>query len=248
MGDDTERARRGAGDSPNGTAGEAAALALLAEPARRQLYELVRRAGRPMTREEAAAEAGISAKLAAFHLDKLVAGGLLQSRTQRPGGAVRLGRRPTVYEPSGREVALSAPPRQYDLLAEILLEVVETTKDGPGDTLGAAYRSAHARGHQLGAAARTRLRGPRLGPERALSAAAGLLDGCGFDPDRVAPDQVLLRNCPFHRLADRSRAVVCGMNRAFCAGILDGLGAATTVAELAPEPGLCCVRLRTRAT
>jgi hypothetical protein len=42
------------------------ALALLADPVRRRLYELVRASAKPVGREEAAAGAGVSAKFAAF--------------------------------------------------------------------------------------------------------------------------------------------------------------------------------------
>ena len=45
-------------------------LAALDDPVRRTLYRFARQQGRPVTREETAAEAGISRKLAAFHLDR----------------------------------------------------------------------------------------------------------------------------------------------------------------------------------
>ena len=44
---------------------------------RRRMYAYCRRAGHSVTRDEAAAHVGISRKLAAFHLDKLVDAGLL---------------------------------------------------------------------------------------------------------------------------------------------------------------------------
>src|SRR5205814_6965297 len=47
-------------------------LAVLTEEMRWRLYSFVRAAHRPVSREEAAASTGISRKLAAFHLDKLV--------------------------------------------------------------------------------------------------------------------------------------------------------------------------------
>ena len=52
-------------------------LAVLGDPTRRRLYDYVvgRRGG--VGRDEAAEAAGISRMLAAFHLDKLVAAGLL---------------------------------------------------------------------------------------------------------------------------------------------------------------------------
>jgi predicted ArsR family transcriptional regulator len=53
-----------------------------------------------------------------------------------------------------------------------------------------------------------------------------------------------LRNCPFHPLAAQAPDLVCGINQAFLAGFLDGMGAATVEAVLAPVVGECCVVLR----
>ncbi|WP_318216156.1 hypothetical protein [Streptomyces sp. SCL15-6] len=59
----------------------------------------IRRAGRAVTRDEAAAGFGISRKLAAFHLDELVDAGLLRARYEAPDGIRKVGRRPKVCEP-----------------------------------------------------------------------------------------------------------------------------------------------------
>ncbi|MCP9943803.1 hypothetical protein LUX12_01710 [Streptomyces somaliensis] len=98
-----------------------------------------------MTREEAAADAGISAKLAAFHLDKIVAAGLLTSRYDSPGGIRKVGRKPKVYEPAGADVRVSIPERRPDVLAEILVDaVLDQRRDE--DARSAALRTARSRG------------------------------------------------------------------------------------------------------
>jgi hypothetical protein len=57
-------------------------------------------------------------------------------------------------------------------------------------------------------------------------------------------DDIVLHNCPFHRLAEAHRALVCGMNRDFLGGVLDGFGEADELAaRLDPQPGYCCVRI-----
>jgi predicted ArsR family transcriptional regulator len=245
-----------------------ASLALLAERGRRELYEFVRRSNGPVTRDEAAASTGISRRLAAFHLDKLVHAGLLRAHTDRP--ATGVGRRPKVYEPQPVELAVSVPARQYDLLAELLVDAVtatsaadaagsaaapdHTTSPGSaanpagrrsaGDLVAEAARDqARERGRSAGAEARAQARPGRLGPERALTLAQSVLESCGYEPARTAPRQLLLRNCPFARLADRSRELVCGINHAFCSGLVAGLDAAAVEARLEPVEGLCCVRL-----
>jgi predicted ArsR family transcriptional regulator len=219
-----------------------AAAAVLADDLRRRMYAFIRRADGPVTRDEVAAEIGISRKLAAFHLDKLAAAGLLRTSFARPGGLRRAGRTPKRYAPAGVDVRVSIPPREHMLLAGILVDAVRTTPDN-GATR-AALRVAGQRGRELGQAERAATRPGRLGAERALTLASGFLDRSGFEPVRAAPTVVLLRNCPFHPLAGQARELVCGINYAFLTGFLDGLGAQSATALLRPSPGHCCVELR----
>ncbi len=58
----------------------------LGEPTRREVYLAVERAGRPMTRMDVAEAVGITHRLAAFHLDKLAAEGLLAFEFKRLTG------------------------------------------------------------------------------------------------------------------------------------------------------------------
>ncbi|HEX5495512.1 MAG TPA: helix-turn-helix domain-containing protein [Mycobacteriales bacterium] len=108
----------------------------------------------------------------------------------------------------------------------------------------AALRAAAVRGAALGADARVGTRAGRLGPERAFTAAATLLETLGYEPVRAAADRLCLRNCPFHRLAVHSPELVCGINRAFVEGLLDGLGAGGVCAVLVPDESGCCVQVR----
>src|SRR5919198_1508141 len=104
-----------------------AAIALLADELRHRLYRFVRTQPAPVTRDQAAAATGISRKLAGFHLDKLVAAGLLQ--TASPDPASRQpgpGRVPKAYRPAAEDVAVSIPERRYDLLGELLAQAILT--------------------------------------------------------------------------------------------------------------------------
>ncbi|MFC4907023.1 helix-turn-helix transcriptional regulator [Actinomadura gamaensis] len=219
-----------------------AAVAALSDELRRSLYDYVRRAGRAVTRDEAAQSAGISRKLAAFHLDKLVDAGLLSTRYAHPAGLRRVGRTPKVYEPSALDVQVAIPGREHGLLAELLVDAV--LSEGPDETAEqAARRLAAERGRELGRAERGAPRGGRLGPERALTCAQHALERHGFEPFRDRPTRVRLRNCPFHPLAARAPELVCGINHAFLSGLLAGLDAPAVRATLAPAPGRCCVEL-----
>jgi predicted ArsR family transcriptional regulator len=218
-------------------------LTLLNDDMRRRLYHFVRRSGHPVTREEAATELRVSAKLAAFHLDRLTEGGLLAADFETPRGfRRRVGRAPKRYRPAMVEITLSLPPRRYDLMGEILIDALGQT-GAAGRPVNTARRVAFERGRQTGARRREELRRGRLGAERALAEARCLLEGLGFEPAEVQPG-LILRNCPFQALAQRDPALVCGLNVSFVDGLLRGLGNTTVTAELMPETGLCCVRLR----
>jgi predicted ArsR family transcriptional regulator len=219
-----------------------ATLAVLTEEMRWRLYSFVRAAHRPVSREEAAASTGISRKLAAFHLDKLVGAGLLRARYDAPLGPRRVGRTPKTYEPSGADIAITIPARRHDLLAGILVDAIRSGAHGE-DPLAAARRVARARGVEHGASHRERLRPGRLGPERALTVAGEILDADGYEPERQGPTQLRLRNCPFYPLNLRAPDVVCAINHAYLSGLLEGLGATSIQAVSDPEPGTCCVML-----
>jgi len=202
----------------------------LADASRRVLYDYVRHADHPVGRDEAADAAGMSRGLAAFHLDKLVDVGLLRARYQAPPDRPRgRGRSPKVYEPAGDGVAVTIPERRYRLIAEILASAVD---DDPAEAGQAAVRHARDRGRAFGAAL-------RAGERRDLLAALARL---GFEPDRTT-GRILLHNCPFHSLATRHTTLVCGLNHAFLAGLLDGLDIDDRQAVLAPHTGRCCVEL-----
>lgn len=234
-----------------------AAVGALGDPVRRDLYGYIRRVRRPVTRQEAAESVGISRKLAAFHLDKLVEVGLLRTRYDAPDRVRGVGRAPKLYEPVPDAVRVSIPERRHQLLAEILAEAVNATEavngaeaaDGAGagaprEARQAAFEAADLRGELFGAEERARRRPGRLGTERALSLAAESLEEFGFEPERDAPDALVLRNCPFHPLAAASPDLICGINQRFLSGYLRGLGAdGCAGAVLQPSPDACCVRL-----
>jgi predicted ArsR family transcriptional regulator len=218
------------------------AIAALDDDLRWGMYEYIRAARRPVTRDEAAAAVGISRKLAAFHLDKLVAAGALRARNQPADGVRRVGRIPKVYEPIGTDIRVSIPQRSHDMLAAILLEAV-ASEDRGENAKEAAQRVARECGEQIGAAERDRARPGRLGAERALTLTGNLLSERGFEPDRESPTCLRLRNCPFHPLTARAPDLVCGLNHAFIAGMVDGLQASTVTAVLDPRASECCVEI-----
>ena len=58
--------------------------------------------------------------------------------------------------------------------------------------------------------------------------------------------EITLTNCPFHRLAEQHRDLVCSMNLDLLGGVLDAIDTPHGLtARLQPMPGACCVRIAT---
>jgi predicted ArsR family transcriptional regulator len=217
-----------------------AAVAALAEPTRRRLYDHVVRQPAPVSRDEAAAAVGVPRGTTAFHLDRLVADGLLDVHFERRSGRTGpgAGRPAKLYRRADCAVEVSLPGRRYDLAGELLagaLEEAEASGEAPRDALG---RRARLRGRELG---------ERVGDGGGRAAVLRVLEEHGFEP-RVEDDgAVALANCPFHALAAAHTALVCGMNLDLLGGLVEALPGAGLAARLAPSPGRCCVRLEAAA-
>lgn len=233
------------GSTNEALGGRARTIGALGDDLRRKLFLFIRRKGVAVSRIEAARAAGISTKLAAFHLDKLVDQGLLEAHYARLPGrrGPGAGRSSKLYRPADREVQMSIPPRAYDVAGAMLVEALDSKRPDESG-IDAARRVGRRRGTAVGAGER----GPRpstSGPGPAgLRAAKKTLDKMGFEP-RSRRGEVTLANCPFHALAEQNPALVCGLNHAFIEGVIDGLGATDQVeAMLRPESDRCCVVLR----
>ncbi|WP_433306160.1 helix-turn-helix transcriptional regulator [Actinoplanes sp. CA-030573] len=199
------------------------ALASLADPVRRRAYEVVAGGSAPAGRDEVAEALGVGRTLAAFHLDKLVAAGLLEVSYARRSGKTGpgAGRPAKLYHRATAEHAVSVPPRAYRTAAELLAEALEQA--GAEEAL---YRVARRHG------TRTAVAGD----------ITELLAGPGYAPVADGPERIELRNCPFHRLAEQFPPVICGMNLAMINGLLAGAGLdGEWTARMDAAPGRCCV-------
>jgi predicted ArsR family transcriptional regulator len=218
-----------------------AGVASLDQPLRRDLYRLLAARGDWVTRDEAAERLGVPRSVAAFHLDKLADAGVVEVQFQRVGGrrGPGAGRPSKLYRRRDEDVAASVPPRSYDLAGSLLLEAIAESAATGEPVPDCLAHTARERGRHLGEDAVAR----GASPDSSLTA---LLEREGYAPTGSSADEITLANCPFHRLAEQNRRLVCGMNLDFLQGVVDGLGASDHVtARLAPEPGLCCVRITT---
>jgi predicted ArsR family transcriptional regulator len=221
---------------------ELSAIGSLQDPVRRSLYHYVVSRGDYVSREEAAEAVGIQRQLGAFHLDKLVEAGLLETSYRRLTGRTGpgAGRPAKLYRRSSAEHAVSLPPRQYDLAAELLAGAIEEA----GDRSARQALSDVARrfGRRLGGELRAGL-GGRASRERRITAIGKSLDRYGYEPRREN-GSLRLSNCPFHALSETHRDLVCGMNLDLLEGVVEGMDASDLDACRDPRPGECCVTVR----
>lgn len=213
-------------------------VALLEDPNRRRLYDLVTGAGEPVGRDEAAAAAGISRELAAFHLDRLVDSGLLTAEYRRRSGRTGpgAGRPAKLYRRTEGDVSVTLPARNYGLAADVMAEALE----GLG-ARGAKMLQPVARERGRAEAERLAVAVPADdGGRPAPDSLVEVLRGAGYEPEARADGSVLLQNCPYDALALDHRDLTCGMSAAWAEGLVEGLAAPMTV-ELAQAPGRCCV-------
>jgi predicted ArsR family transcriptional regulator len=179
----------------------------LGDPTRRAILAHVSASREQLTASDVSQSFGIHRTVARAHLERLVDTGLLSSHARhRPEG----GRPPKVYERSESCVSVQLPPRQYELLAELLLETL--------DRFGEA---AEVLVQQVGYDFGLSLAGAN-GGSGVLSRLEPLTRaGADFDAqaegDRV---EIQLRNCVFHELAQKRPALVCSLDQAVVRGIL----------------------------
>ena len=105
---------------------------------RRALYRWVVTQAEPVSRDQAAAGAGVPRHTAKFHLDRLVADGLLEAEFRRLTGrrGPGAGRPAKLYRRSARQVSVTLPPRQYELAAQIMAAALD--RGGTPEALAAA--------------------------------------------------------------------------------------------------------------
>lgn len=218
-------------------------VAALADPMRRTLYRLVASLEpADVSRDEAAARLGLRRGLAAFHLDKLVEAGLLETDYRRPAGVGGPGAgRPTkYYRRSRRQIEVSLPQRRYDLMGAFLADAVATSAAG----VKPASEAARRYGRQLGELARHRA-GSNPTDGRLLKRALEVLAEHGFEPIRH-DDVILLRNCPFHALATSYTETICEINQALHQGLVETLGTGMLGVDRVEPADCCCVAYRLR--
>lgn len=231
--------------SPNEFAGQVDGIATLAEPVRRDLYLHVVAQPDPVSRDQAADGVGVARHTAKFHLDRLVAEGLLDTQFRRPSGRGGPGAgRPTkLYLRSQMELSVTLPARRYDLAGQLMAQAIDDSMRDGTPVRDALFAATAKVGAADGAAARETFDESSTGDR--VDATCRVLAARGYEP-RVQDSTITLVNCPFHALSRAHTELVCGMNLTLLGALVDQLDEGRVTARLDPAPGRCCVTVTVR--
>ncbi|HSQ36712.1 MAG TPA: helix-turn-helix domain-containing protein [Acidimicrobiia bacterium] len=211
----------------------------LGDPTRRGIYLTVRGSEVPMTAARIAQLFTIHPNVARHHLDRLVAEGYLRVSDRpapRPAGA---GRPPRTFEATDTDVGVSYPARRLDLLAKLLVQVVERLS--PGEAAGVAHEVGRAYAAEL--AGDVGLSAGRDFPE-ALAEVARVMTGDGFEITADTAQHRLVRGvCPFGRTDAAGHSdIVCHLDLGIVEGLMEaaGAGAGEVLITSRRHPGKPC--------
>lgn len=176
-----------------------------------------------------------------FHVDQLVAAGILQAEFSRSFG---VGRPRKVYSVAPGSFGGSGDEHGLKLLTGLLAEAFGD--GGSPAEAGEAWARRHVPTSDAPAASTP---GEWLGK---VGQVIDVLHEWGYRPDLTTTDQgrtarVDLHNCPFLDLAQTHPAVVCGVHRGLIRGALNQLGEPEAHVSLEPfvEPLLCQAHITT---
>ncbi|MQY33973.1 hypothetical protein SRB17_19390 [Streptomyces sp. RB17] len=211
-------------------------------PRRREVLDVLRSAPSPLGVAETAERMGVHPNTVRFHLDILVAEGLVERRAEPSPGP---GRPRTVY--SALPGMDRAGTRDYRLLARMLLS--RWASADPATVREEAMQTGRAWGGHL-VQPPPPFEEPTAG--RSVAVLLALLGELGFAPQAEGADEpggppprIRLRHCPFLELAEEYGKVVCPLHLGLMQGALDRLGAPLTATGLEPfaEPDSCVAHL-----
>lgn len=215
---------------------QVASVATLSDPVRNAIYRYIVAQGTEVSRDGVAAALKIPRSQATFHLEKLAEQGLVETTYRRlserrgPGA----GRTSKLYRRSRRQILVSLPPRDYEVVARALAEAMEGTRRG------SVTKRLAAIGRKVAVqwAAERRSRAPLKGLE-------SILGEHGYEPYWKDRNELKLRNCPFEALAAEHEEAICkGFNLELIKGLIKELGVRGASAVYSTPPPMCCISLR----
>lgn len=230
-----------------------AGAAILASPVRRAIVDaLSSRPLRPhvsgeprtgMTAAQLGALLELHVTTVRFHLDQLVAGGLVSAEFERGHG---VGRPRKVYTVASGSLEADIHDRGLKILTGLLAESFGDGQVTPAEA-GARWARQNMAPDTSGVA---------HSPGEWLTKVGQMIDVLGewgYTPDLTTSEggrtcRIDLVRCPFLEMAKTNPAVVCGIHRGLIAGAMEQLGEPDTDVSLEPfvGPELCQAHIRTR--
>ena len=188
------------------------------DPTRRNIYRHLRGCDTPQSATEVAEVFGLHRTVARAHLEKLGDLGLVSTSTRhRPGG----GRPAKIYEVTDARLEVMLPPRRYERLARLLLQLVQETLE-PEVAAATATALGRAFGQETAEAlAGTGVESPvRLSPSAVIewmeTAGYGATLGASTNGETV----IDVHNCVYRELSKDFPEVVCAFDRSMLCGML----------------------------
>jgi predicted ArsR family transcriptional regulator len=213
--------------------------AVLADPTRYQIYQHVLATPAPVAVAAVAQAFGLHPNVARMHLGKLVDIGLLVAHTEKTGKG---GRPSFLYGPSGNAVSLTVPARDFQLLANLLVQSLALTGEGGREAIA---QIGNTFGRRLGREALEAAIGQD--PSRDMTYAE-LLRACAAALERLgvavhvisgsdSHASLVLRTCGFREVAAAYPEHVCFLCKAMVEGVAQAcLEAEPTVVRAASMP------------
>ncbi len=197
--------------------------AVLADPTRYSIYQFVLAASGPVHVPDVAKRFDLHPNVARMHLGKLTEIGLLVVRTEKKATGGRPG---YVYTPSGNAVSLTVQARDFQLLADLLVQSLALLGEGGKE---AVEQIGITFGRRLGREALEKL-APALaaangstGPEALLEACAIALNRLGVAAHVAKSEEgkpsLVLRSCGFQEVASSHPDQVCHLCKAMVEGV-----------------------------
>lgn len=188
------------------------------DPTRRNIYRYLRSCDGAQSASEVAAVFGLHRTVARAHLEKLGDLGLVVTSTRRRAGG---GRPAKIYAVTGERLEVMLPPRRYERLARLLLQLVSETVD-PEVAASAAATLGRAFGEQTAA----EVAGDGVQPPVKLSprAVTDWMDLAGYgvslESNGNGVTVIEVRNCVYRELSEEFPSVVCSFDSSMICGML----------------------------
>ncbi len=191
--------------------------AVLADPTRYKIYQWVLTSTRPVAVQDVARQFKLHPNVARMHLGKLAEIDLLVLEAQKTGKGGRPG---FLYKPSGNAVSLTVAPRDFQLLADLLVQSLALLGEGANH---AVAQIGQTFGRRLGREAIDAIGDDPAGMEASVKASAAALQRLGVavavthGGDGMA--HLVLKTCGFQEMASAHPEQVCLLCKAMVEGI-----------------------------